>query len=264
MKHAKNIHVTHGQNKIGEESMGRQLIILLFFIVGIISGALVPTPLITQPHPIQRFNWSETYEHLRGNLFDQCWGISKAKIRNQALDTWLIAITDAVWDRVVFFEGVDSLGQRYSHWIKKYGKSGSGSGRFKSPRGIVIDTSIYTNQPENHFIYIADRNNNRIVRLFFNALQDNVYFYDAVIGVGNLNNPEDVECVTAFSGGSYIVIADTKNHRIVLYRIAPDLTPYYVCAYGYLGGGIGEFREPYSVCIVPCTDSIGMYRNLCC
>jgi len=46
----------------------------------------------------------------------------------------------------------------------------------------------------------------------------------------------------------------------VLYKIAPDLTPYYICAYGSLGNGIGEFREPISACIVPCTDSSGIYR----
>ena len=239
--------------------MVRQFLLYLC-LVGFVDATLVPTPLITSPHPIQRFNWSEAYEHLRGNLFDQCWGISKAKIRGQLLKTWLIAITDDVWGRVLFFKGVDSLGQRYCHWIKKLGKTGSGAGRFQHPRGVVIDTTIYTNQPENYFIYVADCDNNRIVRLFYNALEDSIYFYDAVIGVGILDGPEDVDCVTIPSSGTYVVITDTRQNRIILYRIAPDLTPYYVCSYGSLGSGIGEFREPYGVCIVPCSDSVGKYR----
>uniref|UniRef100_A0A7V0Z5J5 Uncharacterized protein n=1 Tax=candidate division WOR-3 bacterium TaxID=2052148 RepID=A0A7V0Z5J5_UNCW3 len=137
--------------------MFKELIGLLVIMLAQGFAGLMPMPLITEPHPIQRFNWSEAYEHLRGNLFDQCWGISKAKIRNQPLETWLIAITDDVWDRIVFFKGVDSVGHRYAHWIKKYGKTGSGVGEFQHPRGIAIDTSIYTNQPENYFLYIADR-----------------------------------------------------------------------------------------------------------
>lgn len=130
--------------------MLKQLLGISLIMYAQLFGTLVPSPLITEPHPIQRFNWSEAYEHLHGNLFDQCWGISKVKIRNQTIDTWLIAITDDVWDRVVFFKGVDSLGQRYAHWIKKYGKRGSGIGEFQHPRGIVIDSTIYTNQPENY------------------------------------------------------------------------------------------------------------------
>ncbi|MGB9721998.1 MAG: hypothetical protein ACPL28_11045, partial [bacterium] len=240
--------------------MVRQFIGLFLILLGQGFATLVPTPLINSPHPIQRFNWSEAYEHLRGNLFDQCWGISKAKIRNQSLETWLIAVTDDVRDRIVFFKGVDSLGHRYAHWIKKFGKAGSGVGRFQHPRGIGIDTTIYTNQPENYFIYIADRDNNRIVRLYYNALQESTYFYDANIGVGLLDNPEDVECISINGTSAYLVITDSKHHRILIYKIAPDLTPYYICAYGALGNGIGEFREPSSACIVPCSDSLGIYR----
>ncbi len=240
--------------------MIRQVVCFFLFSLVYAFATLIPTPLITDPHPIQRFNWSEAYEHLRGDLFDQCWGISKAKIRNQSLETWLIAITDDVRERVVFFKGVDSLGQRYAHWIKKFGKGGSGPGQFYHPRGIVIDTSIYNGQSDKYFIYIADRDNDRIVRLFYNASQESIYFYDDEVGVGILNHPEDVECISINGNSAYLVIADSKHYRIVIYKILSNLDFVYVFSYGSEGNGVGQFKYSNSVAIVPCSDSLGMYR----
>lgn len=234
--------------------------IILLMFAGNLFGDLVPTSLITDPHPIQRFNWSEAQEHLNGDLFYQCWGISKAKIRNQSLETWLLALTDEVGDRTVFFKGVDSLGERYAHWIKKFGASGSGNGEFCHPRGIVVDTTVYCSHPDSYFIYIADKNNDRIVRLYYNASQESIFFYDDTLGAGVLNNPEDVECISINGDSAHMVIADKNNHRILIYKIKNDLTYIQTCAYGTEGSGTGQFRYPNSVCIVPCSDSTGFYR----
>jgi hypothetical protein len=39
-------------------------------------ATLIPTPLFTDPEPVQRIGWEITNEHLDAYLFSQCYGIS--------------------------------------------------------------------------------------------------------------------------------------------------------------------------------------------
>ncbi len=232
--------------------------LLLGGIVSIIWAKLVPAPLFTDPHPMQRIGWCETMEHLGINLFAQSNGISFVKLRDGFPETWLGVVADQTWDRLIYILGVDSLSIRYARFFKAFGYWAPPS-YFRSPRGLACDSTVFNNNSNNYFVYTADYYNNRIVRAYYNTADKEIHFYDNIFE-GTLLNPEDVACVLNPSGGSYMIVADTKHHRILLIQIAVNLSYSILMTYGSEGSGVGQFRNPTSVAVVPCRDSIGYYR----
>ncbi len=239
--------------------MQKFIIVTLLFTVYSLNAKLVPCNLLTRPHPIQRFTWSEAREHLGGELFDECYGISKVKMRSGNYETWLIAITEMIDGKVVYIEGIDSLGERVGHWVKKCGSRGSGIGQLEFPLGIAIDSVVFESKPDTYYIYVADQGNNRIARYFYSARRETMRLKD-YIWEGYLAEPQDVDCLPYPGGGSYLLITDTDNHRIILLRVYDNLSYAPLLVYGDSGNGIGQFRFPTSAKMVPIPESLGFYR----
>lgn len=83
-------------------------------------GKLIPTPLVTDPYPIQRFTATIAHKEMNTHLFGHCFGISIVKIRDVYPERWLGVISDPVLDYLVYIFGVDSLGYRYMWFIKGF------------------------------------------------------------------------------------------------------------------------------------------------
>jgi len=214
--------------------------------------------LVTDPYPIQRFTSPIAEELLGTHLFGQCWGITIVKIRNIYPERWLCVLSDPVLDYLVYILGVDSLGYRYTWFIKGF-DDWQNPQYFDKPMGVACDSTIFNNNSLNYFIYIADCDHNRLVRAYYNANDEKIHFYDYMLD-GVLLNPEDVACLSKPFGGSYIVVADTKHHRILLIQVASNLSYSILKAYGSEGSSIGQFKNPTSVAMVPCRDSLNYYR----
>jgi len=235
-------------------------VFLSFFIfVSVTFANLIPTPLFTDPESMQRIGWEATMEHLEeANLFSQNNGISFVKLRVDFPETFLGVISDQTWDRLIYLVGIDSLGDRYMRFTKAYGDWQSSS-YFRSPRGVTCDSTVFNSRPDSYFVYIADSYNDRIVRCYYDANTDTMLFYDNMLS-DSLSHPEDVACVSISSGGSYMIIADTDNHRFRIVKINSNLTYSIEKTYGSEGSGTGQFKYPTSVAMVACPDSSNYYR----
>ena len=119
------------------------------------------------------------------------------------------------------------------------------SGIFSCPKGITADA-----EPTEGIraIYIADVGNNRIVKLLYNYLIDDIQLA-GYIGEGQLNEPNDVDfCDMPDPATDFIVVADKGNNRIVEYTTTGSFIQYL----GELGSGINQFSSPVSVAATPC------------
>jgi len=231
---------------------------LLFTIACVVSAELVPTPLVTDPEPTQRFTAAIADTLLETHLFGQCYGISLVKIRDSDPEYWLGVVSDPVLDQLVYILGVDSLGNRYAKFIKGF-DDWQNPQYFDRPVGVVCDSTVFDGNNRSYFVYTADCNHDRIVRSYYDSVDERMYFYGYMLE-GVLSEPEGVACVSIPEGGSYLVIADTKNHSIRLVEIYDNLTYTVLKTYGYEGPGIGQFRTPTGTAIVPCVDSAEYYR----
>uniref|UniRef100_A0A7V1EJ50 Uncharacterized protein n=1 Tax=candidate division WOR-3 bacterium TaxID=2052148 RepID=A0A7V1EJ50_UNCW3 len=232
--------------------------ILFLVVINIVFGKLVPTPLVTEPLPIQRFTGTMADTILGTHLFGQCYGVSFVKIRDTYPENWLGVISDVAFDQLVYILGVDSLGERYYRFIKGF-DDWQNPQYFDRPVGVACDSTIFSGNPTNYFVYITDCNHNRVVRAYYAVNDEKLCFYDYMLE-GMLNQPEDVACISLSNGGSYLVITDTQNHRIILVKVNPDLTYSILNTYGSEGSGMGQFCLPTSATIVVCRDSAQYYR----
>jgi len=232
---------------------------ILFLIIAQISfGKLIPTPLVTDPEPTQRFTAAIADSLLETHLFGQCHGISFVKIRDANPENWLGVISDPVLDDLVYILGVDSSGERYSKFINGF-DDWQNPQYFDRPMGLVCDSTIFNGDSSNYFVYTADCYHNRIVRSYYDSDDEAMYFYDYMLE-GTLSEPEDIACVSIPGGGSFFVVADTKNDCIRLGKINSNLADTLLKTYGTEGSGIGQFRNPTSVAQVQCKDSSEYYR----
>lgn len=89
----------------------------------------------------------------------------------------------------------------------QYGVTGSGSGQFNAPYGIVFDNA--------GVLYVADSGNNRIVRV--DTANGNAFTSFGTVGNGNDNfrGPRDV-----WLDGTSLLVADTQNNRVKIHTAA--------------------------------------------
>jgi sugar lactone lactonase YvrE len=112
----------------------------------------------------------------------------------------------------------DSKNNRIVAWdvasrspIVAYGSRGSSAGQFNLPSGISV-------APGGH-LFVADKNNNRIVELGFNG--SNFSWIGTFTGSGTpkLKKPEGVA-----ADGTYLYVADTMNNRMAVIRRSDNIT----------------------------------------
>lgn len=123
-------------------------------------------------------------------------------------------------------------------FIKKFGGPGSGNGQFNVPYAIQ-------HTPDFNYIYVADRENNRIQKLDANG---NYISKITAAGGKNFNKPEDV-IFDPVDKSMYI--CDTGNERIVKF----DKNHKFLLQWGKKGSANGQFDHPHS-------SDVGLDRNV--
>lgn len=140
--------------------------------------------------------------------------------------------------------------------LLRYGSSGTGAGRFTSPRGV---SGIYNDELGRFDLYVADTGNDRIQKLAFapadtslgvGATLTHVVTWPAsVAGAEPLASPHDVEVAVDGAGTTYVAVSDPGNQRIVILReVSPELPGGRLAAFdaalGQLGNRLGNFVTP--------------------
>jgi hypothetical protein len=122
------------------------------------------------------------------------------------------------------------------------GEYGSGNLQFKHPKGVAVTYHDLTRMD----IYVADSENNRIVKLRINVLNGNIeaqdYFY--ATSHGGFNHPTDVEI--DFNNNDNpdddnIYVVDERNHRLVNLATNDGHVRF---TYGSYGSGEGNLKFP--------------------
>lgn len=117
----------------------------------------------------------------------------------------------------------------------KWGRNGSGDGRFSFPEGVAFVSS--------GVIYVADTGNNRI-QYFTQSGWFLGKWGSPGTGDGQFGLPSSVAVGTGpFSG--YIYVADTNNHRIQYFTS----TGSFLGKWGAEGTGDGQFNFPAGVTV---------------
>src|SRR5579871_4858797 len=141
-------------------------------------------------------------------------------------------ITDTGNNRVVRMDAGTGTGSiAGTNWVT-LGALGSGTNQFNAPVGIALDSA-------NH-IYIADVNNNRIVRMDDMNGTNWTAFGTLGAGTNQFNTPSGV----AVDSANHIYIGDSGNNRIIQMT---DMTGTGWTAYGSQGPGYGQFNNPTTV-----------------
>lgn len=107
--------------------------------------------------------------------------------------------------------------------------SGTGNAEFSYPKGICCDGT---------YVYVADTNNNRIVKLNYYDLSYVADLGSAGSGNGQFSFPEDVS-----TDGTHIWVADTGNNRVQKLTVAGA----YVAKLGTVGAGADQFAYPTGI-----------------
>ena len=146
--------------------MKRIGIFLLILFGQRLVASLIPTPFIVEPETIQRIGYSHTTRLLDERLIGDAFGIAMAKLRDTT-NSSIIVISDEFWHRLLYFRFNDSTINNKSEVkeIKEFGQFGSSSGEFFKPKGLCIDNTIYSGNPLEYSIYVADYWNSRVVKL---------------------------------------------------------------------------------------------------
>lgn len=123
--------------------------------------------------------------------------------------------------------------QKFTHsgtYISKFGGPGTGNAQFNVPYAIQ-------HTPDFNFIYVMDRDNNRIQKL------DSTGAFVSQITTANgkaLNSPEDI-CFVTSTGDFYV--CDTGNNRIIQFNSSHG----FIREWGSKGSGDGQFDHPHSM-----------------
>lgn len=215
-----------------------------------LEAKLVPTPFFMN---LQRVGRDSTLTHFGKKLFHDCYGIAMVKPRGT--NSTLIIVSDPGWCRLIYTRVYEQ--QQDFEYLRQFGGYGNAVDKFIVPKGICIDSSIFSGNSDIYGIYVADSRNNRISKLKYSIAQDRI-LADGIL-VSGLINPTDVACVSRPEGGSYIVIAEKDTHRIRLYQRTVSGAISLIQMYGMRGPGAGEFFEPQGVAICAATDVQGGY-----
>jgi len=228
---------------------------VILFLCKLLLGSLIPDNFMSNPD-IQRAGFEITQEYFSRTLFNSVYGIAFTRLRNTTPQGELMVSSDCGWHRLIYTY-LEEEGDQSASWIKAYGKFGNGSGRFDEPMGLCIDTTIYNGISEEYTVYVADRCNDRVVRLKYNINTETLV--NAGIFGADFSKPKDVACVSKSDGGAYVVVIEEGNDRISLYGTQSNGTIYLVQRYGELGAGVGKFGNPSGIAICEATDGQGGY-----
>ncbi len=115
-------------------------------------------------------------------------------------------------------------------FVRTWGSSGSGTGRFNLPEGIVRDGDGN--------LYVADTSNDRIQKF---AADGTFLTAWGSFGTGNgqFNHPHGL----AVDAAGYVYVGDASNHRVQKFTS----TGTFVTAWGTVGSGDGQFIVPQGV-----------------
>jgi hypothetical protein len=203
------------------------------------SHLLVPTILYYYGKtPIPRFNKTESLNWFDVNCMNSPHGIiADVQHTYEAPDFThdFLFVTDVTSQKVLVSD--------QDEWVGEFGTEGSGEGQFWGPHGI-------SNHNCCHY-FVADMFNNRIVTYYYDKGDEQpTWSFNLTAG---FNWPIDVEVKEANDTLSppepdYIVVADHRNHRLVLFRWAPGYYPSVDEYYGEYGSGEGQFIYPTAVC----------------
>ncbi len=183
---------------------------------------LVPKTLYNGSYgTIQRFTNPVSIDKFDYPIFGRPHGIIAYKIAGGDVDTHeYLMITDPIFNRVI---PADQL----NNWVTSYGALGNGEEQFHIPHGIASWGA--------HSYYITDSYNNRVVRIDLQGTGDDPedYYvnwaetYTRSNGYPSdtmLNMPMDVD-IRILEGDPHnyidlMAVADTRNNRLVFYRIS--------------------------------------------
>ena len=154
--------------------------------------------------------------------------------------------------------------------VVDYGSNGSGTGNFDEPAGV----SARWNSARGWYdLYVTDRANNRIVKLRFNpegaTVSSKVQWAatrTTLYQGSTLTTPNDIEVIEASGGEVYVIVCDTGNDRVAVFRDyaaeaggtgSDSLT--YVTSFGGNGTEMGEFENPSDISAITNGSAIDIY-----
>lgn len=197
-----------------------------------------------------RMHSTYTRNRIDRYLFGETWATATHCTRVDTLEAKcrrsISVSTDPVWNRLVW-------GQ-LDNFVRSYGKAGDEVGRFWTPLGV----DITRREGEWHVAFVADSRNNRIVVVALGYTCKCVTWLGTMDGSESgvrLNNPHDVAWDhnnTWSFADDRVYIADTDNHRVVVYQVSLDpvnegMTKQYVGAFGSKGSGPDQFLNPKGI-----------------
>ncbi|MEZ4654210.1 MAG: hypothetical protein R3E12_11640 [Candidatus Eisenbacteria bacterium] len=156
--------------------------------------------------------------------------------------------------------------------IVRYGTSGTGAGRFSSPRGI----GAYWNDALARFdVFIADGANHRVQKFAFFPEDTTIHTparvshqltWSTANGSADLlGYPTDVDVEVDLAGDVFVAVSDPWNHRIAVFRdanasIPGSLTPpIFDASLGALGNQFGTFVSPAGMELLPNGSALDLY-----
>lgn len=160
--------------------------------------------------------------------------------------------TDPEWNRVIWGQS----GNTFLRILGTGGTSAEGPYHFLGPLGV----DITRREGEWHVGFIADARNDRIVAIAFGHICKCVRWLGTLDGSESgtpLRNPHDVAWDPADSwslADDRVFIADTDNHRIVVYQVALNpaagtMTKTYLNSFGANGQGPTQFSGPQGITV---------------
>jgi hypothetical protein len=153
-----------------------------------------------------------------------------------AVDRPVAVVADTGNDRLsLFFVDDNTL-------LRHVGSCGAGPGQFNSPSAVSVVSSEVTGIGE-AWLAVADGNNHRVQVLTLVGVV--VHVLVAGDGVGPLSDVMGGVTVCVATGE--VLVADTSNHRVLLWRLSDGGGCRVVCGTGVAGAGHGEFNGPSGV-----------------
>lgn len=155
--------------------------------------------------------------------------------------------------------------------LVRFGTSGTGAGRFTSPRGV---SGLWNDALGRFDLYVADAGNHRIQKLTFEPadttlgvaprVQHLVTWDASLAGALPLQYPYDVETSVDGDGTTYVAVSDPGNQRIVIFRDPDREVPgahlgIFDASLGQLGNRLGNFVSPARVAFLANGSDLDVY-----
>ncbi len=132
-----------------------------------------------------------------------------------------------------------------------FGKSGTGNGQFKTPKGIAVAKPNGT-----YYLWVSDTGNNRLqefeVHPWTGEHEFKLVLGSAGTGNGEFKEQQGIsyrEALEKGKGRSFLAVADTGNSRVQLFYEKPSGKGVmsYLAKFGKAGSGSEQFKEPRGV-----------------